>query len=361
MQVGVLSKIPRLFDQVYRRCLDKPYIASLISTGSLVLTDYHDDASNCDIHSNHVMLADPKLIAQHLDRGFPDLKWLQSTYAGVNVIVDTSSRRDYVLTRVGSGFGPQMCNYCFSWILHFQQLMPASRELQNSRDWNQDLFFKRTDLSGKTISILGAGAIGSAIAHAAAAFGMKCIGLKSASINSSVARDQNGCSSDKSPFERLTTSLEDALACGDYVINCLPSTVTTRYVLTPELLMACNETRKRTGNNNEPPLLINIGRGDFVATETIISALDNGYLRHAVLDVFEEEPLPPNSPLWSHPKVSVTPHISAVSTPELASELFVDNLERFLSAMISNSGTDVMSCDELAKVLKYTVNREKGY
>jgi len=363
MRVGVLSKVPKLFDQVQQKCSQRASIAALIEDGRLVLNNYKDDSSLASLDLNEIMLADPKLIADRIDNCLPRLQWMQATYAGVNVIVDTTQRTNYVLTRIGSGFGPQMANYCFSWILHFQQEVRTSLEQQKNKDWNQEQYFKRVDLEGKRVAILGAGAIGSAVAHTAAAFGMKCLGLRSSGSIVKSNSDQDYLSS-IAPFERMTSSIEEALSYGDYIINCLPSTPSTRCLLTSGLLKDAYESRVKsatdTDNTPSAPMLINIGRGDFTSADTILAALEKGHISLAVLDVCEEEPLCPNSPLWTHPRVVITPHISAISTANLTSDIFVDNLERFISAAFPITDIPVPT-HELANKLKYSVNRDKGY
>lgn len=96
--------------------------------------------------------------------------------------------------------------------------------------------------------------------------------------------------------------LPSYLQQSDYVCNVLPSTPSTRNFLTPELIMHCNNV-----------VFINVGRGDVIKEELIIEALDKKWFRAAILDVFAVEPLPKESPLWSHPKVFITPHRSGMT------------------------------------------------
>lgn len=77
-------------------------------------------------------------------------------------------------------------------------------------------------------------------------------------------------------------------------------------------------------------MFINVGRGDVVAEKTIIDALDRGLWSRAVLDVYEQEPLPRDSALWSHPSVLLTPHVAGYPSAEDTSSIFVDNFNRYL-------------------------------
>eukprot|EP01061_Rhynchopus_euleeides_P030754 TRINITY_DN51007_c0_g1_i1.p2 TRINITY_DN51007_c0_g1~~TRINITY_DN51007_c0_g1_i1.p2 ORF type:complete len:131 (+),score=50.45 TRINITY_DN51007_c0_g1_i1:2-394(+) len=107
----------------------------------------------------------------------------------------------------------------------------------------------------------------------------------------------------------------------DYIVNLLPQTPSTASSLTREVLEA-GRTRS--------PVFINCGRGSVVTPEVLLAALDDGLLSHAVLDVFVKEPLPEDSPLWQHAKVTVTPHIAALTTAPDIAALFADSLGLYL-------------------------------
>ena len=110
----------------------------------------------------------------------------------------------------------------------------------------------------------------------------------------------------------------------DYLVSVLPSTPGTRGLLDGDVLAACAPRR---------PALINVGRGDLVSEAAVLGALDRGWLSHLVSDVFAAEPLPTASPLWQHPKVTVTPHNAAVTQPEDVARAFAANLARFEQAI----------------------------
>jgi phosphoglycerate dehydrogenase-like enzyme len=144
-------------------------------------------------------------------------------------------------------------------------------------------------------------------------------------------------------YLQVTSSLKEVLLQCDVLVNTLPSTPHTSCMLTHSLLQEAATSTSRGGR--PAPLFINIGRGDVISTTDLLAALGEeeggeegeeaatraqAGLSYAVLDVVEEEPLPPSSPLWTHPRVYITPHISAISTPDLVMGVFLDNLERFL-------------------------------
>lgn len=151
-------------------------------------------------------------------------------------------------------------------------------------------------LSDITIGIIGFGDIGQEIAK-------YCKSMKMTVY--SVHRE---ISLPKMPFVDNAFSIQnlsDCLKRCDYFCNVLPSTPATRGLLSGNVLKSCKE--KKT-------VLINIGRGDVVHEDSILKALDNEWIGGAILDVFEVEPLPCNSPLWSHPLVTITPHCAGLST-----------------------------------------------
>jgi phosphoglycerate dehydrogenase-like enzyme len=156
----------------------------------------------------------------------------------------------------------------------------------------------------------------------------------------------------------------------DILVNTLPSTPHTAYMLTHDLFREASKSR----GSRPGPLFINIGRGDVISTSDLLACLENDStteeitqdhqpcLSHAVLDVVEEEPLPSSSPIWSHPQISITPHISAISTPELVLGVFTDNLIRFLEIKEEHQqdGHEELN-KELRQGLKYVVDQSKGY
>ena len=262
--------------------------------------------------------------------------WLQCTFAGVDKLIKDINEPKFLVTRIGTGFGPQMAEYVLGWILYSQLRIQSAVSQQAQAKWDEKAFRQRGTLAGMKVGILGAGQIGSAVAAACRAVGLVPIGL---------------CSKPTPPgdtFERITTVLEDVLECSDILVNCLPSTASTRNLLDIELLRCCHRSNV---------LFINIGRGDIMTTENILLALEEGIWSRVVLDTVPVEPLPPDSPLWKHPKVNITPHISAISYPSLVAEVFADNLERYLTWIASGSENKI----PLPSAMLYSVDMTKGY
>jgi phosphoglycerate dehydrogenase-like enzyme len=117
-------------------------------------------------------------------------------------------------------------------------------------------------------------------------------------------------------------ALHDILPAADVIVLAVPLTSATHHMIDARALAQAKASA----------ILINIARGAVVDTGALVDALDDGRLSHAYLDVFEQEPLPPDSPLWDHPRISITPHMAGVmpdSTPALR-HLFRQNLQRYI-------------------------------
>lgn len=166
--------------------------------------------------------------------------------------------------------------------------------------------------------MLGFGAIGQAIGQLFKDAGFQVTGFKRRRVEADAV--------ERAALERcahrISNDLEDVLATSDYVVSILPSTPATRYLLTEETLAVCAEKK---------PVFINVGRGDVVSEQTLVRALALGYLSTAVLDVFETEPLPPESALWTHPRVHLTPHVAAKCFVEDVADTFANNLDLYFA------------------------------
>lgn len=219
-----------------------------------------------------------------------------------------------------------MAEYVVGQIIAHERNWLALASQQSAREWNRNLLScsgkLERKLSSLTLTMLGPGDIGQVVMQRAQAFGMKTLALKVDGVPVPGA-------------DMLCTELAPALGHGDYVVNLLPSTPATRGLLSGNALQHC-----RPG-----AVFINVGRGDVIDDESLLHALERGWISGAVLDVFVEEPLPSTSPLWDHPKITITPHVSAVTHGKDAADVFLQNLERHA----------------LGDDLKYTVDWGKGY
>jgi phosphoglycerate dehydrogenase-like enzyme len=250
-----------------------------------------------------ILLGNPGMIAGILE-GMPGVRWIQSTWAGVTPLIE-HGRRNYQLTGVKGIFGPQMSEYVLGYLLAHELKIPQRARAQQNREW---FAWHSRMLAGKRLGIMGTGSIGSHIATTARAFDMTVTGL------SRSGRAADGFDN-VFPVDRI----EEFLPQCDHLVATLPQTADTDRLLDAPALSLLPETA----------VFINVGRSNVVDDVALIEALQAGRLAGAVLDVFDEEPVPVDSPLWDAPNLSITGHIAAVSHPSLIAPIFIDNYRRY--------------------------------
>jgi phosphoglycerate dehydrogenase-like enzyme len=267
-----------------------------------------------------ILVGDPARVIAAL-AALPRLRWVQLTWAGVERMLAPALRRDYRLTNIRGVFGPLMSEYVFGYLLMLERKNIERLEAQRERRWNTTL---PGTLQGKTLGLVGVGSIGAHLAATAKHFGMTVRGYTRASADCpQVDRYFHG-------------DHRQAFATGlDYLVAVLPNTPGTRRLVDAEVLAAL------------PPhaVVVNVGRGDTIDTSALIDALEQKRLAAAVLDVFEEEPLPESHPLWRTPGVFITSHTAAPSFPADIVGVFVDNYRRYARG----------------EALRYQVDFERGY
>lgn len=252
----------------------------------------------------------------------PSIRWIQSLGAGVDDLVSSPHvSKPILLTRIVDQFGVPIAEYVLSYLLHFNQRIATIQSAQMEKKWDP---FVPELLSGKTIGIAGLGSIGREIIKKARAFDMIVHGL-SVSGKQAQLVDRHYYPDEWREFVKEL----------DYLVLVLPFTEKTYHVINRELLFAMKPFA----------ILVNVGRGQAVDEEDLIEVMKSGHLRGAVLDVFEQEPLSQESPLWDMPNVYVTPHLSGISTPERVGHFFIENLKRYENG------------EELAGI----VDRQAGY
>lgn len=244
-----------------------------------------------------VMLADPTEM-----NGLDGVRWVQSTWAGVDAVDWSVVPAGTVITSLPGVFGPQMAEFVFAYLLAHVQHVPWR---YSNRTWDERL---PETLAGSTLGILGAGSIGGAIAETAAGFGMRVVGCR-----------RSGAADPR--YERMYPMSEiDDFATGlDHLVAVLPATAETRGLVDRELL-----GRLRPG-----AVFVNVGRGATAVTDDVVEAVVDGRLALAVLDVTDPEPLPGGHPAWSVPGVVVTGHTAAHSRPDDIVGFFLENLARY--------------------------------
>ena len=233
------------------------------------------------------------------------VRWVHSTGAGVDPwLAPDALAPAMLLTRSPERFGPAIAEWAVARILAEAQQLEALAAAQREHHWAS---LTPSRIAGRTALILGTGEIGSAIARMLTALGVRVIGIS-----------RTGTASDASaPFHAIhtPTALATLVGDADWIIAVVPDTPSTRGLLSRDVLSRCRGA-----------MFLNAGRGAVVEESAIPEALDQGWLRAAALDVFQTEPLPADSPLWTHPRVTISPHNSGPTTVAGAADGFLECL-----------------------------------
>ncbi len=266
-------------------------------------------------------------LPEHLLKRAPKLKWYQSMTAGIDWFVeDDFFNSKVIITTVGGIHTTVIPEFVIAQILMLAKQAPVIFESKRNKQWNR---FIPMVLKGKTIGILGLGRIGNEIARLAKAFDMKVIATRRSAKEGSHAKNTD--------LLLPASDMPRLLAQSDFVIVALPLTRETTRIIREKELNAMRPTA----------YIINIARGSIIDQPALIRALEEKRIAGAALDVFDLEPLPPDSKLWNMPNVIISPHISG-SMPDYeqrATAVFCKNLARYIEG----------------KRLINIVNKKRGY
>jgi phosphoglycerate dehydrogenase-like enzyme len=257
----------------------------------------------------------PRGHVRDLIRVAPGLRWVQASMAGAGEVARKAGLQDtdVVVTTASGVYSGPLAEFAMMALLQHVKDLDRLRRDKAEKRWRE----AHTDtLYGKTLCVVGMGNIGRAVAARAKPFGMRVVGVKRTVREDDAAWDH---ADELYPTHNLRSALGEA----DYVIVTLPGTPETHQLLNAEAISAI----KRGA------YFVNVGRGKVTDESALIETLKDGHLSGAALDVFKEEPLPEESPLWELPNVIVSPHSTdniPGLTNELQSELFRDNLRRYL-------------------------------
>lgn len=244
---------------------------------------------------------DPRDVA-----ALPNLAWIHSLWAGVERLVAELGEAAPAIVRLEDPeLGRVMAEAVLAWTYYLQRDMPAYRRQQQTATWRQHAYRRPGDL---TVGILGMGLLGKAAAGRLNGAGFRV----------------SGWARSPQPVEGVDMmdgpdGLDRLLRTSDIVVSLLPLTHETR-----GLIDASRLATMKAGAQ-----LINFSRGQIIVDGDLLAALDAGHIAHAVLDVFETEPLPPTSPYWQHDSVTVLPHISAPTDRNTAARIVADNIKHY--------------------------------
>jgi phosphoglycerate dehydrogenase-like enzyme len=252
------------------------------------------------------------------------LRLVQMPGAGVDSLLPAPDLPESV--RIANARGihePEMAEFTLALILALAKRVPRAARQQARGEWKM---YAGLRLEGATVGILGLGAIGHSVARRCKALGMRVIGTRYSA----------------EPLEFVDQVLgpvdtRRVLEQSDVVVVVLPLTPETRWSIDTEALAAMKPRA----------LLVNVARGGIVDEAALARALDDGRLGGAAVDVFEEEPLPESSPLWSAPNCLVTPHVAGLTRDYMSrvGGIFFENIRRL----------------ESGESLQNEIDRSRGY
>ncbi|MCU1375939.1 MAG: hypothetical protein JWO68_3225 [Actinomycetia bacterium] len=237
----------------------------------------------------------------------PTVKWVHVLGAGIDAF-PLDELGDRVLTCSKGATSVPIAEYVLAVMLAYEKRLPEEWLTGPPAEWNVPQGGPLGGLAGATLGLVGVGTIGTEVAKRALAFDMEVVGHRR--------------SSSPMPLPEIrSASLEDTLAEADHLVITAPATPETYHLIGEAALKLV-----KPGVH-----LVNIARGPLVDSEALLAALDDGRVARASLDVAEGEPLPAGDPLYSHPGVRLTPHLSNSSsrTANRTVQMFTENLARY--------------------------------
>lgn len=244
------------------------------------------------------------------------LEWMQITWSGIDSYIRASTfPKDAILSCATGLYGPIIAEHMLALTLALSRRLPEYTVHQQQKKWELLLYDKPLEWSN--VLILGAGDIGTTLAQWMRPMVGKIIGIRR------TVRECPAC------FDRMATmdELDALLPWADYVLCCLPRTAQTDHLL--------NEARLRSMKPDA--VLVNAGRGNLIDLNGLCRVLNDGHLWGAGLDVAEEEPLPPEHPIWDCPRLIITPHAAGNSfsldspSQKKIFEFVLENFRRYVS------------------------------
>ena len=258
-----------------------------------------------------------------------NLRWVQLHSAGADHVLNSPLMASNVALTTSSGIhATPIAEYVFASLLAHRWRVPHWTRCQREGEWPSGRWdlYARPELRGSALGILGYGSIGREVGRLARAFGMQVLALR----RTAGRVDQGYVPADTGDPRRVvperiygSDDLHEMLGECDYVVIALPLTPDTEHLIGEAELRAMKPGA----------YLVNIARGGIVDEAALVQALREGWIAGAGLDVFEEEPLPADSPLWDLENALISPHVAGF-TPrydERAASLFVENLARYLA------------------------------
>ncbi len=282
-------------------------------------SDLNEFIHDADILLTRIIPEDPSMA--------PRLKWVHFLWEGVDSMSEDFAKTGIILTNSSGAHSVHISEHVLMYLINLSRKAFMYKSYQDRSEWlgwlDQPGLLK---LSGTTIGILGYGRIGRAVAKIAEGFGMHVLALKrDPCIKKQDQYHAEGCCDMEGSIPSRfygPDELMDMLPMCDHVVLSLPLTAQTEDLFGEDQFRAMKDTA----------FFVNIGRGALVVEDALVSALRDGWIAGAGLDVFRKEPLPATSPLWDLENLIITPHASVGGDPaeEEVIDLFLENMERFI-------------------------------
>ena len=239
---------------------------------------------------------------------FTSLVWVQSLWAGVDSLVNQLENPVFKVVRlVDPMLANIMAEAVLTWCLYLHRQIPLYQEQQRQTIWRQH---EVKQIEQHNVDIIGLGELGQTSARLLRKVGFNVVGW------SRTPKQIEGI-----PCYLGDDGLNQVLQLSDTVVVLLPLTKATQQMFDQVVF---SQMKKGSA-------IINFARGGILNTPDLLKALDEAHLSHAVLDVFEQEPLPAESVIWHHPKITVTPHVSAPTNLSSASDIVARNIQQYVN------------------------------
>lgn len=302
-------------------------VSPLINITTVPEKNFHD--IHDDIWKKTEVLITEKLLPP-VDK-VPELRWIQFNYAGIDFVTGSEiiRQKDITVTNLSGASSPQMAEYVLTMLLAIGHKLNIMHKLQVTHVWPADRFAKLTprELRGSTVGLVGYGSINRELARILIPFGVTILACKKnvmriadSGYQPEGLGDPNGDLFTRLyPFQAIKSMIKEC----DFVVVAVPLTDETKNLIGEEELAAMKNTA----------YLIDVSRGGVVNNSALREALSEKKIAGAVMDVFEQEPLQKDNPLWDTQNLIITPHIAGTSVHynERGVQLIIENLKRYLN------------------------------
>jgi D-2-hydroxyacid dehydrogenase (NADP+) len=308
LRLLILLTLPPEIQQQYRQRLEAKFPQLAID-----LVDHHSKVGPF-IKDTDILITFGPMLTDEVVREAANLKWIQALGTGVDNLIDLPSLRpQVVVTNIPGIHGAPLSEAAILAMLALSRNFPRSVRNQDQHEWQR---WPASLLEGKTVGILGVGAISEALALRCKALGMTIVGISS--VKRSVAN-----------FDQMygRDQLAAAVTSVDHLVVLTPYSSETRHIVNSAIFSVMKPTA----------YFVNLARGGVVDEDALVKALDRRQIAGAALDVFGQEPLPQDHPFWSMKNVIVTPHVAGFNDeyPSRALPVVEENIRKFMAGDLS--------------------------